>query len=114
MIISIVLFVAFLLVIGYIALDDEVFESHTIRQQLDCINDKLGKILALVEIDQSVLDGYGTTLGAIASTLAAEIDALKVAVPSLPAANVAAIDAQIAALTALEPPAPAPPAPSAP
>lgn len=98
-----------LIVIGYRVLtDNNGAGGLNIAQELHSIKLLLGKILALVEIDQSVLDGYATTLSTIAASLSAEIAALKVAVPSLPAANVAAIDAQIAALTGLEPPAPAP------
>lgn len=118
MILSFFFFVvsAILLVIGCFLLinsnhddDDAVsYYGFKITQELHSIKQLLGSILSLVQIDQDVLDSYGVALGNIATSLSAEIEALKVAVPSLPAANVAAIDAQVAALSALEPPAPAP------
>lgn len=83
---------------------DSAFGS--LRSLIIDIDRKVSRVLALVQIDQATLDSYGTALADIATALAAEIDALKNAVPSLPAANVAAIDAQVAALKALETPAP--------
>jgi hypothetical protein len=117
MILSCLFFVAsiLLLVTGYFILTDTDFDyeddavsfyGSKVIQELHSIKQLLGSILSLVQIDQDVLDSYGVALGEIASALSAEIEALKVAVPSLPAANVAAIDAQVAALSALEAPAP--------
>jgi len=67
------------------------------------INKQLGKIMALVQVDQTALNTFATELETAIASVKAEIAALQ---QQLPAADVSGLTQAVTDLEALEPPAP--------
>jgi hypothetical protein len=71
--------------------------------QVTQIQKQIGKLMALVQIEQSDLDTLAGNLEAVKTSLAAEIASLQT---QLPQADLSGVKQAVADLTALEPPAP--------